>query len=345
MKDTPQVSLVVPVHNVREYLDACVASILDQTEPDIEVLLVDDGSSDGSEAMCDEWGRRDNRVRVIHQPQQGSSVARNRGIDEARGAYVTFVDADDLVAPHLVSGLTRVALSAGADITLGEIVPFAAPGQPTFTLGTTTTTSSAADELLQIICVRPQWGPMAKLFRRDLFEGGPRFPVGLLHQDLAFMPRMFHEATTCARTDAGVYGYRHRPGSVSDNVRRVSFSTDLITILRDNIEFARRTAPPEQFAEFLVTYLLHASKHVERIEAGEAWDRNADFLSAYQSFARDYAREMARVPGMGRAYRSLWLLSAGSPAAFARVWRTAVLLKSRGLALRRRATAQTPRRG
>ena len=339
MTSAPVVSVIVPVHNVSDYLDACVGSIAEQTEPDIEILLVDDGSSDGSEVMCDDWGRRDPRVRVFHQRQQGSSVARNRGIDAAVGTYVTFVDADDLVAPHLVASLVQLARDTKSDIALAEIAPFTEPDTPVFTEGTSSRVSDAADELRAIICERPQWGPMAKLFRRKLFEDGPRFPVGLLHQDLAFMPRIFHGAETCARTNAAVYGYRNRPGSVSDNVRRVAFSPDLITILRDNIEFARATTSPDRFDEFLVAYLLHASKHVERIHPGQSWRRNADFLRAYRSFARTYAREMATAPGVGAMYRGLWLLSAASPAAFAHMWRAGAVLKARGVRLHRRPSA------
>lgn len=345
MSAFPLVSVVVPVHNVRDYLDECVASILAQTEPSLEVLLVDDGSSDGSESLCDDWKHRDRRVQVFHQPQQGSSVARNRGVLESAGSYITFVDADDVLAPHMVTCLVQLVTTTDADIALAEIAPFADLTNPTFTEGSTTSARSAADELITIMCIRPQWGPMAKLFRRTLFSGGVRFRSGLLHQDLAFTPAIFNEAEICARTDAVVYGYRDRPGSITDNVRRGSFSTDLITILRDNIEFARQTATPEHFDAFLVAYLLHASKHVERIGAGDAWRRNAGFLRSYRAFARTYAREMVTAPGVGAAYRVLWLLSALSPASFAVACRAGRLLKMRGVALHRRSNTGSPRSG
>lgn len=92
---SPKVSVIVPVYKAEKFLMKCVDSILAQTFRDFEVLLVDDGSPDGSGAICDEYARKDPRVRVIHKENGGVSSARNKGIDEARGEWITFVDADD----------------------------------------------------------------------------------------------------------------------------------------------------------------------------------------------------------------------------------------------------------
>lgn len=89
------ISIVIPVYNVKEYLNVCVSSIVDQPYSDWECILVDDGSSDGSGELCDQWDRKDIRIRVIHQPNRGVSFARNRGIKEAKGEYIYFIDADD----------------------------------------------------------------------------------------------------------------------------------------------------------------------------------------------------------------------------------------------------------
>ena len=97
-----QVSVIVPVYKAEKYLEACIESILCQTMPDFELLLVDDGSPDRSGAICDRYAARDGRVRVFHGPNRGVSRARNTGLDQARGEFVVFVDADDTLAPdHL----------------------------------------------------------------------------------------------------------------------------------------------------------------------------------------------------------------------------------------------------
>lgn len=101
------VSIIVPVYNVEPYLDRCVQSLVDQTYQDLEIILIDDGSSDGSPAMCDAWAQKDPRIKVIHQPNGGVSDARNKGLSAATGAYICFIDADDHVSPSLMEKLVR----------------------------------------------------------------------------------------------------------------------------------------------------------------------------------------------------------------------------------------------
>lgn len=101
----PTISVIVPVYNVEKYLRCCVDSILAQTFTDIEVLLVDDGSTDSSGAICDEYAKKDSRVRVFHKTNGGVSSARNLGLDEALGKWIMFVDSDDKVAPEICEQL------------------------------------------------------------------------------------------------------------------------------------------------------------------------------------------------------------------------------------------------
>lgn len=312
----PLVTVVVPVHDVVAYLDECVASIAAQSHRHLEIVLVDDGSSDGSEKLCDAWAARDSRVRVIHQDARGSSVARNAGIELATGKYLTFVDSDDVVSDQLVAHLLAAAEETGADIALGELAEFFDGDTVPFTTGTSVTTSSASDELMQVMCVRPQWGPVVKLFRCDLFDDSTWFPEGLLHQDLAFTPRIFGRATRVARTDAVLYGYRQRSGSVTDHVRHKVYSPDLITILGGNIELARDTQPPPTYERYLLAYLLHARKHVERLRDPASWRRNAHFVREYRSLVRRHLDEVRSAPSIGAAQRTAFDVSARWPRAY-----------------------------
>lgn len=108
-------SIIVPVYNAEKHLDRCVESILSQTYGDIELILIDDGSSDACPAMCDSWAGRDWRVRVIHKKNNGASSARNAGLDMASGEYIGFVDADDFAEPDMYETLMKKVFENNAD--------------------------------------------------------------------------------------------------------------------------------------------------------------------------------------------------------------------------------------
>ena len=99
------VTVVVPVYNVRPFLETCLDSLLQQTYPYLEILLIDDGSTDGSGDLCDHYARKDSRIQVIHQENGGLGAARNEGIRRARGEYLSFVDSDDWVSPAMIQEL------------------------------------------------------------------------------------------------------------------------------------------------------------------------------------------------------------------------------------------------
>lgn len=111
----PKVSVIIPVYNVEPYLDQCVQSVLNQTLKEIEVILVDDESPDNCPAMCDEYAKQNNRVKVIHKKNGGLGYARNSGLDIATGEYVAFVDSDDFIAPNMMEVLYNTAIQYGAD--------------------------------------------------------------------------------------------------------------------------------------------------------------------------------------------------------------------------------------
>lgn len=122
--NTPLISIVIPVYNVKKYLRQCVDSVLNQTYNNLQVILVDDGSTDGSSDICDEYKQKDNRVKVIHQKNMGNSGARNRGIAAVEGEYVGFVDSDDWIHPRMYEHLLNIILKYEADISTIEPVEF-----------------------------------------------------------------------------------------------------------------------------------------------------------------------------------------------------------------------------
>lgn len=116
MEKNERISVIVPVYNIEQYLPACIESILAQTYTNLEIILVDDGATDNSGRICDEYAAKDSRIRVIHKPNGGVSSARNAGLDAATGSLIGFVDGDDTIAPEMYQTLYSDMCQYGADI-------------------------------------------------------------------------------------------------------------------------------------------------------------------------------------------------------------------------------------
>ena len=119
-----KISVIVPVYNVENYLTRCVDSILSQTYKNIEILLIDDGSTDASGDICNEYCREDSRVSVVHQRNGGLASARNAGIDISTGEYLTFIDSDDYVSSYYIENLVNAIKKFNADLSISMSVSY-----------------------------------------------------------------------------------------------------------------------------------------------------------------------------------------------------------------------------
>lgn len=112
------VSIIIPVYNVKEYIDECIISIVNQTYSNLEIILIDDGSSDGSAEICDRWASKDSRIHVAHQGNRGVSAARNTGLFMSKGEFISFVDADDWLETDEIEKLVSHLISHEADMAV-----------------------------------------------------------------------------------------------------------------------------------------------------------------------------------------------------------------------------------
>ena len=112
------VSVIIPIYNVEKYLAECIESVINQTFSDLEIILVNDGSTDNCREICENYKRKDNRIKLIHKSNGGPSSARNAGIDIAKGDYFTFIDSDDYIMPDMIEQLIYVSQSTDADISI-----------------------------------------------------------------------------------------------------------------------------------------------------------------------------------------------------------------------------------
>ena len=209
------ISIVVPVYNVEKYLRECVDSILAQTYPEFELLLIDDGATDSSGRICDEYAERDSRIRVFHKENGGLSDARNYGMDRIKGEYITFIDSDDLVGKDYLEILLRMAKEHKADISaLGTIV-FEDGGElPACTICDDVIVETADEAILDML-LRKNFGLSAwgKLYASNLFNQ-IRFPVGKIYEDLFTTPYVAKKSTKIVFANSRQYYYRQRSNSI-----------------------------------------------------------------------------------------------------------------------------------
>lgn len=190
--DSPLVSVIVPVYNTADYLSHCLDSLLNQAFEAFEVLVIDDGSTDGSADLADRYARKDSRVRVIRQPNRGVSAARNRGLDAATGRYVTFVDADDWVEAGYFDRLAPAAEAADVLYFGGQQRNRQGNILSTFHLEAADSRHTSLTELIGYLAESDLTGRIWLMWiRRELLEAGSiRFPEGIqLHEDFLFAVR------------------------------------------------------------------------------------------------------------------------------------------------------------
>lgn len=119
--DRPIVSVIVPIYNAEQYIDKCLNSLVSQIYKELEIILVDDGSSDGGAELCDKWAKQDGRIRVYHKPNEGLVSARKKGVTEAKGKYVAHVDVDDWIEPEMYEHMVQWAVENNADVVTSGI--------------------------------------------------------------------------------------------------------------------------------------------------------------------------------------------------------------------------------
>ncbi len=227
------VSVIIPVFNAAPYLDECLASVAKQSLSDFECLLVDDGSTDASPAICDRWVAEDRRFHVIHQDNAGVSAARNRGMGAAKGEHVAFIDSDDRVEEDYLEKLFDALTANKADIAVCGLTRDYPDGRAIETVPSPsgfTLDASSTSEFVDLNRKSLLYGPYNKLFRKDLIDRSEAcFPVGVSYgEDLVFNYRYLESVKTIACVPFASYHYRilGKGESLSTKSRPNQFETD-----------------------------------------------------------------------------------------------------------------------
>ena len=214
------ISAIVPVYNVEKFLNECIDSILNQTYTYFELILVDDGSTDQSGHICDQYAEKDGRIRVVHQSNQGLSAARNKALDLVTGEYITFIDSDDIVSEYYFEELLLLILKYDADISVCDIISFKDGkcfenrGEPDAYNVVCMDNKEAVLSIYSNNKRHISVSAYGKLYRKFLFDN-QRFPVGRIHEDQYIIPIVFHEAGNVVWLERALYWYREREGSIT----------------------------------------------------------------------------------------------------------------------------------
>lgn len=237
-------SVIVPVYNVASYLEECVTSILSQTFRDFELILIDDGSTDGSGSLCDELAKEDARIVVVHQPNQGLSAARNKGIEMAKGEYLAFVDSDDFIEPEMYQRQMEASRRYNADIVMCRFRKIDLYNNVISTKGIDTECVIGHSDAMAMVMKDRQIKSHAwdKLVRRHLFEG-VRYPVRRVYEDIATTYKLFDKANCVVTLPYVGYNYRQNTGGITNvarhSVRWVSNEIDVIQAWKERFCYAR----------------------------------------------------------------------------------------------------------
>lgn len=263
----PLVSVIVPVYQVRDYLEKCIRSVLAQTYTNIELLLIDDGSTDGSGQCCDTYAAFDRRVRVHHGPNQGLCAARNLGLDLAQGELLFFMDSDDWMAPNALEILYRQLMRTNADMATGKFLFAFADGRIEdracqWMRNRVMTPRQVLAETDFPVCV---WG---KLMRRHLFDH-IRFDSRVSGEDLWIYPDLISACKRISLTDQVVCYYFQRWNSISYSPSRQTMEAVMEAKVRMCL-FLRQLKLRRQARHFYHTAIGSAASYPDKKEGKQA---------------------------------------------------------------------------
>lgn len=275
------ISIIVPVFNVEKYLKRCVLSLLNQSYQNVEIILINDGSTDECPNICDEYKKRCSNIHVIHKPNSGLADARNYGIENAKGSYIAFVDSDDFVSEFYVENLYHAIKKTNADLAVSmfENLPEGHEIKSTATRMTEDTIRSCTDmECLKMLLLQKgvETSAPGKLFKKKEI-GYLRFPVGRLYEDIMFTTTMISRSHKIAMINNVDYYYCQRRGSIQyqtfhkQKMDCIEHSIQLNDFIKENYPSLKTAADSRYFAA-CCNIIFQIPNHKFQAEKTFIWD-------------------------------------------------------------------------
>lgn len=279
MNKSDLISVIVPVYNMEQYLERCINSIKKQSYSNLEIILVDDGSTDHSADMCDTYAQEDQRIKVIHKVNGGLSDARNAGLAIATGTYIGYVDSDDWIEPQMYQKMYEACIENEAQVAVCRYAKVYS--DETIRGGNHKTTVFERDSILKVylsdnsdyIVYNSVW---SKLFAREIIVG-EIFPVGKNSEDIMYTTRAFCKVTKAVYVDECLYNYvLDREGSIMNVNRTERMFQDEIPFWREHIAYIRQHVSDEMgdmaayyFYRRMLSYYMELSQQVETRNAAK----------------------------------------------------------------------------
>lgn len=304
------VSIVVPIYNVEQYLEKCVESICRQTYENLEIILVNDGSPDHCGQMCEEYAKKDNRIKVIHKKNGGLSDARNSGVKLATGKYLLFVDSDDYIAKDLVEKTAAIAEKNNCDMVLYdyyyvepdnvEIRSTIVPANKVISLEQEHTLLLAATSAC------------AKLFNREFYvKANCPFPQGIYFEDLATTSIFFMRAKKVFYLKEPLYYYINRENSIMTGKNFEKSSHDKLVALEHILSAYKKEGKYEEYRQEL-EYLVFANEYFEPSKVLALAGEDGEYLEKYRKYMYETFPDIHNnkyVKNMGKKDKiHLWIL-------------------------------------
>ncbi|MFC4710612.1 glycosyltransferase family 2 protein [Enterococcus eurekensis] len=236
-----KISVVVPVYNVQEYLVKCLESIVNQTYSELEIILINDGSTDDSGRICDDYAAMDKRIKVIHQENGGLSAARNTGIKIATSEWITFIDSDDYVAEDYIEYLICLALNNDADVSIGTYTYVTKSKEIDKGTGEVSIMDNKTAIRRMLLDQGFDMGAWAKMYKTTFFDDN-LYPVGKLYEDSFTTYRVVSKAQKVAFGSKSIYYYINREDSIVNRVFNER-KLELIEMNKLNENFIRENFP------------------------------------------------------------------------------------------------------
>jgi len=289
----PLISVIIPVYKAENCLGRCIESVLAQTYKNLEIFLVDDGSPDRSGGICEEYARKDNRIRVLHKSNGGQSTARNLALKLVTGAYIGFVDSDDYLAPDMYETLYSALLLNEAEIAICGFIKEFEDGHQEVDNAFDKNEVLKGAELLDIFMVDDKIGsqPCNKLFSARLFTS-VEFPEGRVYEDLAIMHKVFHRATSVVCLSENKYYYCIHGNSTSF-VQNAKWAFGLYQAFADRVEYISGLKVSQETWDICLNKASRFAVMGVRCWNGRNEDE-ANYINTARIFLRKYKKRLFR---------------------------------------------------